>query len=161
MSQPVQAKQARVRGPVQANQTVKVLNLSRYLASVRYLNKIWSVILQGTLAGHVKSVIWYALVFRGWENPKINLVHKDRLAKRPQITDGQKEGKCPKKYEDKKNNRTKTTVIYSLHLNPKWNQIVSTFHLSLSKKIRPVKTCSKSALSNHGYGSLDKARLSI
>ena len=59
VSQPVQAKRARAGGPVQADCTVKVLNLSwlRYLTLVGHLNKIWSVILQGTLVGHLKSVM--------------------------------------------------------------------------------------------------------
>ena len=59
VSQPVQAKRARAGGPVQPGPTVKLLNLSqlRYFTIVGHLNKIWSVILQGTLVGHLKSVM--------------------------------------------------------------------------------------------------------
>ena len=55
----VQVKQAGTWGPVQADRTVKVLKLSglRYLTLVGHLNKIRSVILQGTLVGHLKSVM--------------------------------------------------------------------------------------------------------
>ena len=50
------AKLARFGGPVQANCTVKLLNLSHlsYLTLVGHLNKVWSVILLGTLVGHLK-----------------------------------------------------------------------------------------------------------
>ena len=51
LSQPVRAKRAGAWGPVQAN-----CNLT-YLTLVGHLNKIWLVILQGTLAGHLKSVM--------------------------------------------------------------------------------------------------------
>ena len=48
-------------GPVQANRTVKVLNLSwlslRLGTLVGHLNKIWSVNLRGTLVSHRLSVM--------------------------------------------------------------------------------------------------------
>ena len=59
VSKPVQVKRAGAGGSVQANRTVKVFNLSqlRYLTLVSHLNKIWSLILQGNLAGHLKSIM--------------------------------------------------------------------------------------------------------
>ena len=59
VSQTVRAKLAGADRLVQANCTVKVPNLSRlrYLTLVGHLNKICLVILQGTLVGHLKSVM--------------------------------------------------------------------------------------------------------
>ena len=58
MSQPVQANQAGAGGPVQADPTVNVLNtlVLTYLTLVGHLNKVWLVILQGTLTGHLMYI---------------------------------------------------------------------------------------------------------